>query len=147
LDLAQYREKQAFAQFGSDLDAATRAQLNRGERLVEILKQDQYKPMPIELQVASIFAVSSGACDKLAVDQLRTFEKALHEHLLATQKEILDTIKVKGSLDKDQEAKLDQVTRSFVDKFQAGLSAVGGSSNGSGRGKATAQPGATQASA
>jgi len=146
LDLAQYREKQAFAQFGSDLDAATRAQLNRGERLVEILKQEQYKPMPVEFQVASIYAVSSGACDKLAVEQLKAFEKALHEHLSATQKDLLDTIRTKGSLDKDQEAKLDQVTKSFVDKFQAGLSAMGGSTNGTGR-KAAAQAGANQATA
>ena len=65
LDLAQFREKAAFAQFGSDLDAATQAQLARGERLVEILKQEQYKPMPVEFQVISILAVNLGLCDKL----------------------------------------------------------------------------------
>jgi F-type H+-transporting ATPase subunit alpha len=75
LDLAQYRELQAFAQFGSDLDKATQARLNRGERMVEILKQGQYQPMPVEKQVISIWTAVNGHLDDLAVEQIRRFEK------------------------------------------------------------------------
>ena len=89
LDLAQYREKQAFAQFGSDLDAATQAQLARGERLVEILKQGQYKPMPVELQSISIFAVNQGLVDKLPTSQVLAFEAAFHNHLINSHAELL----------------------------------------------------------
>src|SRR5690606_22679608 len=81
LDLAQYREKQAFAQFGSDLDAATQAQLARGERLVEILKQPQYQPMPVELQIASIFSANEGYLDQLEVSEVKQFESQLHNEL------------------------------------------------------------------
>ena len=83
LDLAQYRELAAFAQFGSDLDKATQRQLARGERLVEILKQGQYEPMPVELQVASIFAGTRGILDKLKVESVLPFEAFLHEYLRA----------------------------------------------------------------
>ena len=83
LDLAQYRELAAFAQFGSDLDKATQRQLARGERLVEMLKQGQYQPMPVELQVASVFAGTHGFLDKLKVESVRPFEAFLHEYLEA----------------------------------------------------------------
>lgn len=133
LDLAQFREKQAFAQFGSDLDAATRAQLARGERLVAILKQPQYAPMPVELQVISIFAVNIGATDKLAVGQIGAFESALHAHLSANHKEILDTIRQKKEIDKETEGKLSKVILAFVEEFIAGAqAAAGGSRNGAG---------------
>jgi F-type H+-transporting ATPase subunit alpha len=121
LDLAQYREKQAFAQFGSDLDAATRAQLARGERLVEILKQEQYKPMPVELQSISIFAVSSGFCDKLSVAQIRPFEAALHSHLLSSHKELMVAFRAKPDFDKENDAKFSQIIKSFVEQFLAGV--------------------------
>ena len=78
LDLAQYRELAAFAQFGSDLDKATQRQLARGERLVEILKQGQYLPLPVELQIVSIFAGTRGILDKLKVSAVRAFEAYLH---------------------------------------------------------------------
>src|SRR5437879_5240628 len=81
LDLAQYRELAAFAQFGSDLDKVTQAQLNRGRRLVEILKQGQYQPMRIGLQTASVFAGTQGFLDNLAVNAVRPFEAALHQWL------------------------------------------------------------------
>src|SRR3989339_1139693 len=83
LDLAQYREKQAFAQFGSDLDEATQRQLARGERLVEVLKQPQYQPMRMEEQVVSIFAVTKGYADKLSLKRIRDFEKGLLAHIKA----------------------------------------------------------------
>ena len=81
LDLAQYRELAAFAQFGSDLDKTTQAQLNRGKRLVEILKQGQYSPLRVGLQTASIYAGTKGFLDNLAVEAVRPFEAALHQHL------------------------------------------------------------------
>src|SRR6187399_502931 len=80
LDLAQYRELAAFAQFGSDLDKATQAQLTRGERMVELLKQGQFQPMPVELQILSLLAGTKGVLDKLAVDQVLPFEKAMHRY-------------------------------------------------------------------
>ncbi len=83
LDLAQYRELAAFAQFGSDLDKATQAQLNRGARLVEILKQPQYEPLPVERQVAIIYAGTKGYLDAVAVADLRAFEDGLYQFIEA----------------------------------------------------------------
>ncbi len=130
LDLAQYREKQAFAQFGSDLDAATRAQLARGERLVEILKQEQYKPMPVEMQVLSILAVNLGFTDKLQIAQVRPFEAALHEHLLSSHKDIVETIRTKREIDKELEKKISQIMASFLEGFLAGSLGTDAGSNG-----------------
>ncbi len=131
LDLAQYREKQAFAQFGSDLDVATQKQLARGERLVEMLKQGQYVPMPVELQVLSIFAANIGALDQLPVNQVLPFEEALHSHIKANHAVFLDTIREKKSLDADGEQKLKDVVMAFAKEFAAGTSpkqkAAGGS--------------------
>jgi F-type H+-transporting ATPase subunit alpha len=92
LDLAQYRELAAFAQFGSDLDKVTQAQLNRGRRLVEILKQPQYSPMRIGLQVASVFAGTQGSLDNLAVDVVRPFEAALHQWLTDERADLIDRL-------------------------------------------------------
>jgi len=148
LDLAQYREKQAFAQFGSDLDPATQAQLARGERLIEILKQDQYMPMPVEFQVVSITAVNSGACDKLQVNQIRAFEAALHANLAANNKELLDMIRTKGALDGESEKKLVATIKSFADKFMTGQMAGGAGSNGhAARAPGSKNAGATQSAA
>jgi F-type H+-transporting ATPase subunit alpha len=135
LDLAQYREKQAFAQFGSDLDAATRAQLAKGARLVEILKQGQNVPMPVELQVLSIFAVANGYTDKLEVSQVRPFEEALHRHMLSSQADLMKDLRVKAELDKDITDRLKKAIGSFVDQFIAGTAVSGsGSANGAGHG-------------
>jgi F-type H+-transporting ATPase subunit alpha len=151
LDLAQFREKQAFAQFGSDLDAATRAQLARGERLVAILKQPQYAPMPVELQVISIHAVNIGATDKLAVSQIGAFESALHSFLLSNHKGILDSIRQKKEIDKETEPQLNKIINSFVEEFIAGVAASAGmSKNGAGTRNGAANPtakAATQAHA
>ena len=137
LDLAQYREKQAFAQFGSDLDAATRAQLARGERLVEVLKQEQYKPMPVEFQVLSLYAVTSGATDSVPANQIRAFESAFHAHMSSTHAKVLEDLRSKKELTKDIEAELKKILANFVQEFSAGLKAkasagaAGAASNGS----------------
>ncbi len=81
LDLAQYRELAAFSQFGSDLDKATQAQLARGQRLTEILKQGQYAPLPFSKQILIIYAGTQGLLDDMPVDQLREFEKGLYEYV------------------------------------------------------------------
>lgn len=139
LDLAQYREKQAFAQFGSDLDASTRAQLAKGARLVEILKQGQNVPMPVELQVLSIFAVSNGFTDKIAVDQVRPFEEALHRYMLSSHADLMGDLRAKNELDKDITERLKKAIGSFSEQFVAGAAvSLGASANGTGKGaKAT----------
>lgn len=92
LDLAQYRELQAFAQFGSDLDKSTQARLNRGERTTEILKQGQFEPMNVEKQVISIYAATKGFLDDIPVADVKRFEKELHSYIEHNKKEIFDTI-------------------------------------------------------
>ena len=100
LTLAQYRELQAFAQFGSDLDAATQKQLTRGARMVEILKQGQYQPLSVELQIVHILAGDSGACDDLAVNQVVPFIQDLSEHFKANEAGLLAEILEKGTFKK-----------------------------------------------
>lgn len=118
LALAQYREKQAFAQFGSDLDAITKAQLARGERLVELLKQGQYKPMPVELQVLSIFAANKGFLDTLEVSQVRDFEAGLHEYAVTSMSEVLGKIRVEGTLGEQEEAILVKGLTTYTQDFK-----------------------------
>jgi F-type H+-transporting ATPase subunit alpha len=101
LDLAQYRELEAFAQFASDLDAGTRAQLARGERTVEVLKQPTAATWPMEEQVATIFAVSNGLMDDVAVEEIKRFESEMIEYLRASSSPALKTIKETGALDDD----------------------------------------------
>jgi len=133
LDLAQYREKQAFAQFGSDLDLATRQQLARGERLVELLKQPQYRPMPVELQVISIFAANEGFLDALEVSEIQAFEAQLHQNLAANEASLLSTIREKGALSDEQNGllrkRIETFTKDFIasrgDSTKAGASASG----------------------
>ncbi len=98
LELAQFRELAAFSQFGSDLDQVTQAQLARGERLVEILKQDQYVPMPVELQVLSVFAGTKGLLDSIEVEHVRSFEAHMHRYLKEQKKELLDEITREGKI-------------------------------------------------
>ena len=139
LDLAQYREKQAFAQFGSDLDAATKRQLSRGERIVEMLKQPQYKPMPVELQVMSILAANEGFLDTLDVKDVLAYEAALHQHLHANHPDFLSTIREKGALSDEQNSALKKVMSEFTKVFaeerrgggSTGSAPKGGSSSGS----------------
>lgn len=117
LDLAQYREVAAFAQFGSDLDAATQAFLNRGVRLTELLKQGQYVPMAIEDQVCVLFAGVRGYLDKLEVSKITVFEQAFLAHLHSSQKELLATIRSEGKLSDETIDKLKKVTSSFLETY------------------------------
>lgn len=117
LDLAQYREKQAFAQFGSDLDAATRKQLSRGERLVEILNQGQYVPMKMEEQVVSIFAVSNGYCDDMEVSQIPKFEAGLQKFFATNKPEIFSTIATELKLSDATIAKMKSAIEEYKKEF------------------------------
>ncbi len=118
LNLAQYRELAAFAQFGSDLDKASQAQLNRGRRLVEILKQPQYQPLPVEKQVAIIFAGTRGLLDDLEVADCRPFEAELYKFLENSKPAILSTIREKKAFDKQLEADLTAAINELKDRFK-----------------------------
>jgi F-type H+/Na+-transporting ATPase subunit alpha len=117
LTLAQYRELAAFAQFGSDLDKATQAQLNRGARLVEILKQPQYEPLPIERQVALIYAGTSGYLDDVALGNVRAFETELYQFIETRHPEIFTGIVEKKQLDDSLKASLDGAVKEFAGAF------------------------------
>jgi len=99
LDLAQYRELAAFAQFGSDLDKVTQAQLNRGRRLVEILKQGQYQPMRVGLQVMSVFAGTQGFLDNMQVEAIRPFEAAMYQSMLDNRADLIERIEKASKFD------------------------------------------------
>ncbi|WP_291949705.1 F0F1 ATP synthase subunit alpha [Campylobacter sp.] len=113
LDLAQYRELQAFAQFASDLDEASRKQLERGQRMVEILKQPPYSPLSAENQVVIIYAGTKGYLDDIAVSKINEFETALYPFIEAKYPEIFEQIRTKKSLDKDLEEKLAKALSEF----------------------------------
>ena len=117
LDLAQYRELAAFAQFGSDLDKASQQQLNRGKHLVEILKQDQYQPLPIEKQIMIIWAGTKGYLDDLAVDVCRKFEAELYRFVENAHRPVLDEIRTKKVLDADLTAKVKAIIEEFKARF------------------------------
>lgn len=116
LELAQYNELLTFAQFGSDLDKATKAQLERGHRIMEVLKQSQYKPYAVEEQVVSFFALINGYLDSIELDKVRRFEAELITELKNTTN-ILDEIRKKKALDKDIEAKLGDAINAFKKNF------------------------------
>jgi F-type H+-transporting ATPase subunit alpha len=117
LDLAQYRELAAFAQFGSDLDKATQRQLARGERLLEVLKQGQYNPVPVELQIVSIFAGTKGHLDTLKVSAVRGFEAFLHRYVRENGQAVLDTILSSGKLADDTAEALGKVIAAAVERY------------------------------
>jgi len=119
LDLAQYRELAAFAQFGSDLDKSTQAQLNRGARLVEILKQPQYEPLPVERQVAMIYAGTNGYLDNIAVPEVRAFESELYKFIETRAPEVLRGIVEKKQLDDQLKGALDRAVKEFAGDFAA----------------------------
>jgi F-type H+-transporting ATPase subunit alpha len=106
LDLAQYRELEAFASFASDLDAATKRQLERGARTVEVLKQGQYEPMPVEQQVMTIYAVTNGYIDDVDVSQIRAWEKGMHEFLGAQYPQVGERLRAEKVLSKEIEGDL-----------------------------------------
>jgi len=117
LDLAQYRELAAFAKFGSDLDKATQAQLARGSRLVELLKQGQYSPLPVEKQIVIIYAGTQGYVDEYPESCLSRFESELYEFMDSNYKDLLNDIKTKKELTEDIENRLKEALRKFKEKF------------------------------
>ena len=117
LDLAQYRELEAFAKFGSDLDKATLTQLTRGERMVEILKQNQYVPMAVEKQVAIIFATSNGYLDDIDVEKVSEFESGLFDYLDANASEQLKAIRDEGDISDENSDALDKAISNYKNSF------------------------------
>jgi F-type H+-transporting ATPase subunit alpha len=118
LDMAQYRELEAFAQFGSDLDKATQRQLNRGQRLVEVLKQTQYNPMPEEKQIAILFAGANGYLDEWPAEAVAEYENQMFEFLDSKYSDVLKDIKDAGDISDDADAKLKQALDEFKGMFQ-----------------------------
>ncbi len=119
LDLSQYRELEAFAAFASDLDATSKAQLARGERLVELLKQPQYQPMPVEEQVVSIFLGTGGHLDSVPVEDVRRFEAELLDHMRASEEKILAGIRDSQKLPEEAENQLTEIINNFKKGFAA----------------------------
>jgi F-type H+-transporting ATPase subunit alpha len=119
LDLAQYRDLAAFAQFGSDLDRATQAQLNRGARLTELLKQPQYSPMPVEQQVIVLWAGTKGMIDDIALEDIRKFEQGLLAFVENAHPGLLDKIRERKKLDDELEAALRSIVTEFKERFAA----------------------------
>lgn len=117
LDLAQYRELQAFSQFGSDLDKSTQARLNRGARMMEILKQDVHKPLAVELQVISLYAATKGYLDEIPVGDVTRFEKEFHSFMVSNKPEVLESIRTTKEITADNEAALKDSIESFRKSF------------------------------
>jgi F-type H+/Na+-transporting ATPase subunit alpha len=124
LDLSQYRELEAFAAFASDLDATSKAQLERGARLVELLKQPQSRPMPVEEQVVSIFLGTGGHLDSVPVEDVRRFETELLDHMRASEEKILATIRDSKQLTDETADALTEI----INHFKKGFAATGGGS-------------------
>ncbi|MBI5214421.1 MAG: F0F1 ATP synthase subunit alpha [Ignavibacteriae bacterium] len=118
LDLAQYRELEAFAKFGSDLDKSTQAQLTRGSRLVELLKQGQYQPMAVENQVVSIFFGTNGFLDEIPLQHVRRYEQELHEMMELKHRSLLDEIAEKKELTKEISDQLTSIAKEFTASFK-----------------------------
>jgi F-type H+-transporting ATPase subunit alpha len=118
LDMAQFRDLAAFAQFGSDLDKATLAQLNRGQRLTEVLKQDQYVPLPVEKQIAIIFAGTNGLLDDLEVADIRPFEQSLYRFLESTQSALLPKIRERRAIDDEIRGELQRAIKEAKERFK-----------------------------
>ncbi|MEK6571147.1 MAG: F0F1 ATP synthase subunit alpha, partial [Bacteroidota bacterium] len=118
LDLAQYRELEAFARFGSDLDKTTQALLTRGSRLVELLKQGQFVPIPVEKQIAGIFIGTSGYLDGIPIEHVRRFEEEFLEMMERKHQDLLETIVQKKDLDEALTAKLHGIAKEFLASFK-----------------------------
>lgn len=118
LDLAQFRALEAFLKFGSDLDKATQAQIRRGQRLVELLKQKQYQPMPVEKQVVLIFTGTNGYLDELPVESIGRFEKEFIEMMELKHQNILDKIADTKDIDIEMDKRLHEITKEFVAQFR-----------------------------
>jgi F-type H+/Na+-transporting ATPase subunit alpha len=120
VDLAQYRAMEAFAMFASDLDAASRQQLSRGQRLMELLKQPQYSPFPVQEQVVSIWAGTTGKLDPVPIPDVRRFESEFLDYLRREHGAVLDGIRESGQFDDDTDAALSRAYESFASQFQTG---------------------------
>ena len=118
LELAQYREMAAFAQFGSDLDASTQQLLNRGSKLTELLKQKQYTPMTVAEQVISVFCGVKGYLDKIAVGDVGRFEAGLLDYLRSNNQGLLDTIREEKALSDATSESLSEAIEAFAKSFQ-----------------------------
>ena len=123
IELAQYRELEAFAKFGSDLDKSTLAQLRRGARLVELLKQDQYVPMPVEKQVVSLFAGTNGFLDEIPLEHVARFEREVLELMELKYADLLRAIAETKDLGTDLTERLKGILRQFTDSFKAAIKA------------------------
>jgi F-type H+/Na+-transporting ATPase subunit alpha len=117
LELAQFRELAAFAQFGSELDKATQAQLSRGERLTEILKQDQYQPLDVVKQVAVVFAGTQGFTDNLKLDEIRSFEKGLYSFMDSAKGALLQRLASEKTLSEQLRGELLSALKEYKEKF------------------------------
>jgi F-type H+-transporting ATPase subunit alpha len=118
LDLAQFRELAAFAQFGSDLDAATKARLDRGLRIVELFKQIQYSPIPVEEQVAVMWAMQNGYLDPVPVERVKEFQTRLQDYLQTRKESLLQSIREKKQIDEDLESELKAALEDFKATWQ-----------------------------
>jgi len=121
LDLAQFRELQAFAQFSSDLDASTKSQIERGRRITEILKQPPYSPVPVEEQVAILWAVTNGYLDEIEVEKVKDFENKFVLHLRTKEKKLLAEIAEKKELDEKLTKELEKTVKEFLNTFKRGV--------------------------
>jgi len=117
LDLAQYRELAAFAQFGSDLDKATVAQLNRGQRMVELLKQDQYSPLPVEQQILIIFTGTNGYIDDIPITAVKKFEQEFLRFTSSKYQPLLSEIASKKQIDDDLKIRIKTIIEEFKKSF------------------------------
>src|SRR5690606_38540110 len=124
-ELAQYRELEAFAQFGSELDAVTQRQLARGARSVEVLKQPQYAPVPVEHQVAIIYALTNGYLDDVAVEQIRVWERDFHVYMRNERPEVLRSIVETKDLTKENEQALVAAIQRYKELFASPESPIG----------------------
>jgi len=118
LDLAQFRELAAFAQFGSDLDAATKARLDRGQRIVELFKQIQYNPIPVEQQVAVMWAMQNGYVDPVPVERVKEFQTKLQDYLETRKESLLRSIREKKQIDEGLESQLKAALEEFKTTWQ-----------------------------
>jgi F-type H+-transporting ATPase subunit alpha len=118
VELAQYRAMEAFAMFASDLDAASKAQLARGQRLMEVFKQPQYDPYPVENQVVSIWAATSGKFDPVPVQDVNRFEREFLDYVKFSHGGVLDAIRESGKFEDENEAELDKAYEEFLNRFE-----------------------------
>ena len=117
LDLAQFEELQAFAQFGSDLDAATKAKLERGRRIVELFKQGQYEPKPLGIEVINLYAIQKGFLDGVAVDDIRSVRARMEEEVTSTAPDLLEEIERVRELTPELDARLQKFMKNFISRL------------------------------